>query len=789
MFRKHFLQKVLAMLLTVCATIALMPTVFMAEDNEVLTKPVTWWETEHAGMIRIGAGDKYHSPIKATSWYYSVNYEFRIYYNGTTEDDFIDEFYSDSYLADITTTFNSSGEGTYYYKARAIEVDLGTDNETGNVSPWSDMSEGFEYKRPAKAATSFDIEIGYSDCNISGGRYLDFTKEKGYSVTVYTTPFFISTCDLQFDGYPFEAELEIRLPYGSAYFSGYSDLSVTVNGKKCSAVYIKNDLVAIAYYKFEKKNSAPYVRLGNDGAEINLTQNLGKTVNVGGGTAMLTQNGNEYVLELENVSLNGGIGSFLLTSQEYDANLGKYVHETMPRTFGIRANRDITLILKGTNKISSEDKGVYYGIALEEASSMTVTGDGTLDIYAGGIAENGWGGTGSGFGIITGTAFAEVTVESGKINVYPIDGSLGIFASDLNMKGGELTVIGNENRAPIKMSAFGVLRMCGGKMNVTSGQRAQNSGAIETEGGDIYITGGELTAVCKSEDISYGKAVYFDNFASGECRAVLHYYGGTATLIGEGGALEVDDYATNRYEFIRVGTTLNPEEATFSPWDLSQDGINDFNKEEKVKVIRFTAPAVKMIDTIKIDGARLSYKAGDEAEFTARPAEEFADIFTIDEESWMRSDGEDISSNPLLPESPTVFKENSIYTYYLSLKMTEKAVKDGYRFSDNVKLILNGKEISLSPTQILNMFFGTSLIIRDISTVDTGAESYLCGDADGDGTVDIIDAMLVFYHVAKKELMTDEQCRRCDTNDDGEVDIEDAMKIFYYVAKKTDSVR
>ena len=52
--------------------------------------------------------------------------------------------------------------------------------------------------------------------------------------------------------------------------------------------------------------------------------------------------------------------------------------------------------------------------------------------------------------------------------------------------------------------------------------------------------------------------------------------------------------------------------------------------------------------------------------------------------------------------------------------------------------------------------------IEDIATVDTGAEAYLCGDADGDGTVDIIDAMLVFYHVAKKELMTDEQCRRCE---------------------------
>ena len=49
------------------------------------------------------------------------------------------------------------------------------------------------------------------------------------------------------------------------------------------------------------------------------------------------------------------------------------------------------------------------------------------------------------------------------------------------------------------MSAFGALRMYDGKMTVTSEQRAQNSGAIETEGGDIYITGGELTAVCKSE--------------------------------------------------------------------------------------------------------------------------------------------------------------------------------------------------------------------------------------------------------------------------------------------------
>ena len=66
---------------------------------------------------------------------------------------------------------------------------------------------------------------------------------------------------------------------------------------------------------------------------------------------------------------------------------------------------------------------------------------------------------------------------------------------------------------------------------------------------------------------------------------------------------------------------------------------------------------------------------------------------------------------------------------------------------------------------------------------------FVCGDANGDGKVDITDAMIVLYHVAKKEYMTGDQLSRCDTNDDGKVDIVDAMKILYYVAKKSDSVK
>ena len=63
------------------------------------------------------------------------------------------------------------------------------------------------------------------------------------------------------------------------------------------------------------------------------------------------------------------------------------------------------------------------------------------------------------------------------------------------------------------------------------------------------------------------------------------------------------------------------------------------------------------------------------------------------------------------------------------------------------------------------------------------------GDVNVDGIVDISDAMLIFYHVAKKELLTDEQLLRCDTNDDNEVDIVDAMRVFYFVAKKIPSLK
>ena len=84
-------------------------------------------------------------------------------------------------------------------------------------------------------------------------------------------------------------------------------------------------------------------------------------------------------------------------------------------------------------------------------------------------------------------------------------------------------------------------------------------------------------------------------------------------------------------------------------------------------------------------------------------------------------------------------------------------------------------------TREYTVVVGSAPVVKDVKLC-------LKGDANGSGTVDIEDAMLVFYHVAKKSYLGGEGLAACDTNADGTVDIEDAMTIFYFVAKKIDKI-
>lgn len=62
------------------------------------------------------------------------------------------------------------------------------------------------------------------------------------------------------------------------------------------------------------------------------------------------------------------------------------------------------------------------------------------------------------------------------------------------------------------------------------------------------------------------------------------------------------------------------------------------------------------------------------------------------------------------------------------------------------------------------------------------------GDINGDGAVDIADAMSLLMHVSAKELLPEEKLCLCDFDSDGVVDISDAMILLYYIAGKLDAL-
>ena len=86
----------------------------------------------------------------------------------------------------------------------------------------------------------------------------------------------------------------------------------------------------------------------------------------------------------------------------------------------------------------------------------------------------------------------------------------------------------------------------------------------------------------------------------------------------------------------------------------------------------------------------------------------------------------------------------------------------------------------------------TGWIYLDYTEYDTVSDViepvYYPGDINGDESTDIEDAMILFYHIAGKEKLTDEQVALSDFNGDGSVDIADAMLLFYFIAGKVDEL-
>ena len=84
--------------------------------------------------------------------------------------------------------------------------------------------------------------------------------------------------------------------------------------------------------------------------------------------------------------------------------------------------------------------------------------------------------------------------------------------------------------------------------------------------------------------------------------------------------------------------------------------------------------------------------------------------------------------------------------------------------------------------------FAAEVNIEDSKVDPVNLKGAYCGDADGNKSVDITDAMLVFYHVAKKAELPGDRLPYVEVTGDTSVDISDAMAIFYYVAKRSDTL-
>ena len=107
----------------------------------------------------------------------------------------------------------------------------------------------------------------------------------------------------------------------------------------------------------------------------------------------------------------------------------------------------------------------------------------------------------------------------------------------------------------------------------------------------------------------------------------------------------------------------------------------------------------------KIDfNARINFNAGDKPSFMTSAVNPFIDL---DHERWDANDGSGygITSSDYWNERYngkliTEFEAGKSYTYGVYFKISDLGMEEGYRFDQNTKLYINGKEITLTPDQI-----------------------------------------------------------------------------------------
>ncbi len=144
--------------------------------------------------------------------------------------------------------------------------------------------------------------------------------------------------------------------------------------------------------------------------------------------------------------------------------------------------------------------------------------------------------------------------------------------------------------------------------------------------------------------------------------------------------------------------TLNGQALPFGSWvNVLDDG--------KTCLIIYGAELRpgQTVEAIRLD-AYIEFDAGDEPRFSTGVGDPFVDT---DHQRWDANDGSGygITSSDYWNERYngkliTEFEAEKSYTYGVYFKISDLGMEEGYRFDQNTKLYINGKEITLTPEQI-----------------------------------------------------------------------------------------
>ena len=106
-----------------------------------------------------------------------------------------------------------------------------------------------------------------------------------------------------------------------------------------------------------------------------------------------------------------------------------------------------------------------------------------------------------------------------------------------------------------------------------------------------------------------------------------------------------------------------------------------------------------IINKIRIDNAKLTFKPGEAPIFTAKVADGYGMLYTLYCQDWSLGSWKDNNLRVHASNDPAdydfkAFEKDKTYKYSLFVKLTDRAKEDRLQFADNVELILNGKTIT-----------------------------------------------------------------------------------------------